>query len=294
MDDHNDNQLLMTSASETTPRDVSTRRRSLERGVEFRFNSISMKIKDRTILNDVSGSAFPGQMVAIMGPSGSGKTSLLNILAGRANAASSDGYVTLNGDVINKTLRRRISYVTQEDIFFPNLTVEQTLKFAAELRLKESFDVKMQIVDDIINALDLRKCATTIIGGNLIRGISGGEKKRVSIANELLTDPSVLLLDEPTSGLDSNTAFDLICSLKKYVSQFHKTLILTIHQPSAQVFFKFDTLILLQEGHIAYYGSPNDVIDDFAEMGFVNESRHYNPADFICKYRSEKRAILII
>uniref|UniRef100_H2Z6N0 ABC transporter domain-containing protein n=1 Tax=Ciona savignyi TaxID=51511 RepID=H2Z6N0_CIOSA len=212
---------------------------------------------------------------------GSGKTTLLNVLGGRIKCSRCQA--TIGNQPLTKRTRRNISYVLQQDIFFPNLTLLQTLSFAADLRLPEHLSQKdkREIVDGLIEQLDMKKCTKTIIGDNMSRGLSGGEKKRANIANELLTDPAVLLLDEPTSGLDSSTAFALTLSLKKYAVQSGKTVMMTIHQPNAQMFFQFDTVLLLSGGRVAYYGAPNDVIKDFAEMGYACDTTHYNPADFI-------------
>nr|XP_018668221.1 ABC transporter G family member 14-like isoform X2 [Ciona intestinalis] len=255
--------------------------RQTQPGLELRFRNLQFKIKDKQILYDVSGTGHPGKVLAIMGPSGSGKTTLLNVLGGRIKCSRCQA--TIGGQPLTKRTRRNISYVLQQDIFFPNLTLQQTLMFAAQLRLPESLTThdKKEIVEGLIDQLDMRKCTKTIIGDNMNRGLSGGEKKRANIANELLTDPAVLLLDEPTSGLDSSTAFALTLSLKKYAVQSGKTVMMTIHQPSAQMFFQFDTVLLLSGGKVAYYGAPNDVLKDFSDMGYACDTTHYNPADFI-------------
>ncbi|CAK8691387.1 unnamed protein product [Clavelina lepadiformis] len=250
-------------------------------GLELRFEHLSFSVKGKQILEDISGTAHPGKVMAVMGPSGSGKTTLLNVLGGRVQCARCQA--TIGGLPLTKKTRRKISYVLQQDIFFPNLTLQQTLEFAAELRLPESMPTacKKEIVAQLIEQLDMEKCTKTIIGDNMNRGLSGGEKKRANIANELLTDPAVLLLDEPTSGLDSSTAYALTISLKKYAVQSGKTVMMTIHQPSVQMFYQFDTILLLSAGRIAYYGTPSDVVSHFAEMGHSCDTSHYNPADFI-------------
>ena len=171
---------------------------------------------------------------------------------------------------------------------------------------------KLKQVEDTMQLLNLSKCGNTIIGDNRVRGVSGGERKRVNIASELLTDPSVILLDEPTSGLgkqsddfrlltigllnkvihfndlflfilDSSMALELTKILKEFAVKQRKTIIMVIHQPSSQVFESFDKLLLMADGQMIYFGERADVVDYFADQGFKCHA-NFNPADYIRKY----------
>ncbi|XP_076471095.1 uncharacterized protein LOC143301001 isoform X2 [Babylonia areolata] len=249
-------------------------------GTEITFEGITVARKERKILQDIWGVASPGEVLAVMGPSGAGKTTLLNALAGRESLEA--GTVTYNGDLLTKATKRKLSYVLQEDVFFPNLTLRETLSFVAMLRLPDTLSrkEKMDKMNKVIDELDIRKCLDTIMGDAWERGLSGGEKKRASIACELITDPAIVFMDEPTSGLDYSTAASLIRTLRTIAESQTKTVVIAIHQPSSQMFFTFNNLLLLCEGQLAYFGPCKNVIDFFADVGFIMDT-HYNPADFI-------------
>ncbi|CAG8547514.1 37059_t:CDS:10 [Gigaspora margarita] len=224
----------------------------------------------QTIIQDIHGFARPGEILAILGPSGCGKTTLLNALSGRLSTKDVEGTIKMNGYQSTKDLKRFIAYCTQEDIFFPHLT--------SRLRLPREVPIsaKLEQVENVIQALNLSKCSNTKIGDIKVRGISGGEKKRVSIANELLTDPSVILLDEPTSGL----ALELVQTLKEFAVKQKKTIIMVIHQPSSQVFELFDRLLVMADGHVVYFGDGENIVDYLANEGFVCRP-NFNPADYM-------------
>lgn len=210
-------------------------------------------------------------------PSGSGKTTLLNCLSGR-NPYNS-GVVSVNGRPLGgpemKRLMAKIAYVKQADIFFEHLTVRDQLGYTAMLRLPQVLtkQKKMEEVDRIIRLLRLTK-----VSNSEIRMLSGGEKKRLNIGTELLTNPDVLLLDEPTSGLDSTSAVALIKMLRVLARTAHKTIITSIHQPSSALFASFDRLIMLAEGHVVYFGRPLESLNYLKEQA-LDCPNGYNAAD---------------
>ncbi|GAB4834887.1 ABC transporter G member 14 [Ancistrocladus abbreviatus] len=237
--------------------------------------------KEKIILNGLSGRVSPGEILAMLGPSGSGKTTLLTALGGRLTGKHLSGKVLYNGLPFSGTIKRRIGFVEQDDILHPHLTVAETLMFTALLRLPSelSYEVKAQQVERVITELGLTQCQNSMIGGPLFRGISGGEKKRVSIGQEMLINPSLLLLDEPTSGLDSTTALRIMTTIKR-LANGGRTMVTTIHQPSSRVYHMFDKLILLSEGCPIYYGPASTALGYFSSIGF-STSLTVNPADLL-------------
>mmetsp|Transcript_5239 Transcript_5239/g.7961 ORF Transcript_5239/g.7961 Transcript_5239/m.7961 type:complete len:705 (+) Transcript_5239:2-2116(+) len=234
-------------------------------------------VERRTIINSVSGCAAPGELLALMGPSGSGKTSLLNMLSGRSSYDS--GVLAINGSEVTpnsvKKLMSKIAYVKQADVFFNHLTVKDQLTYTALLRLPRSFPTlrKHQEVDRIVNLLRLNKVADSPI-----MLLSGGEKKRVNIGTELLTDPVVLMLDEPSSGLDSTSAVSLLNMLHELAQTQGKTIITSIHQPSSAVFRSFDRLLMLADGNVVYFGTPQKSLPYLRDKGLACPDG-YNAAD---------------
>lgn len=252
------------------------------------------KIKKQTtkhMLRDIDGVIHPGQLLAIMGGSGSGKTTLLNVLAGRVKHGTSmgfgskvkiDGRIIFEGYELNpKEAKQVVGYVLQHDHLLPHLTVRETLQYAGYLRLPSSIPHKKKklIVEEVIRELGLKECANRRVGGDGSHGISGGQRRRVSIGIQMLTNPSVLFLDEPTSGLDSFTATSLIETLHAITRQ-GKTVICTIHQPQSYVFKLFDSVMLLSKGREIYFGPTTGMLPYFEGLGLKCPSL-MNPADFV-------------
>ncbi|XP_076358028.1 uncharacterized protein LOC143250836 isoform X1 [Tachypleus tridentatus] len=250
------------------------------RPVELVFRDVCVSLGEKEILNNVSGRVRPGELLSVIGPRGSGKTTLLSALSGTLKINS--GLVTVNGEPLRDEMRRNICYVLKEDVFFTNLTVRQVLKFSALLHLPDAMTCheKMAQVEHIIDVLELRQCLNTRIGDEMKRGLSGCEKKRTSIACELLRNPSTMLLDEPTSGVDSGAALSLMSILKNYARKEHKTFVVTFYQPSSQIFHMFDRLLLLTDGQVAFFGPTRGIFEFFCHVG-LHMNPHYNPADFI-------------
>jgi ABC-type multidrug transport system ATPase subunit len=212
---------------------------------------------------------------------------LLNILAGRASTGgrikvSTD--VRLNNVAVDPTnihVRKQIAFVAQDDSLQITATPREAIRFSAKLRLsRDTTDDELdKLTTRMIHELGLVSCADTLVGGPLLKGISGGERKRTSVGVELVVRPALVFLDEPTSGLDSFSAVQL-CQVLKNVANAGASVLFTIHQPSSEIFNSFDHLILLSKGQVMYQGSVEGVPAYFADRGRPNPP-NYNPADWI-------------
>ncbi|OMP07525.1 ABC transporter-like protein [Corchorus olitorius] len=234
----------------------------------------------KILLDDISGEAREGEIMAILGASGSGKSTLLDALANRIDKNSLKGSVTLNGEALESGFLKVISaYVMQDDLLFPMLTVEETLMFSADFRLPRSLskEKKKARVQALIDQLGLRNAAKTIIGDEGHRGVSGGERRRVSIGIDIIHDPILLFLDEPTSGLDSTSAYKVVKVLQR-IAQSGSIVIMSIHQPSSRILDLLDHLILLSHGQIVYNGSPTNLPCFFDGFGHPFPEKG-NPAE---------------
>ncbi|KAM3377525.1 ABC transporter G family member 1 [Capsicum galapagoense] len=242
----------------------------------------SLKNGNKAILKGLTGYARPGELLAIMGPSGCGKSTLLDTIAGRLGLSTrQSGDILINGR--KQTLAYGTSaYVTQEDTLMATLTVKEAVYYSAELQLPNSMpkSEKKQIADMTMKEMGLQDAMETRIGGWSGKGISGGQKRRVSICLEILTRPKLLFLDEPTSGLDSAASYHV---MKTVASQCHgRTIIASIHQPSAEVFSLFHSLCLLSAGRTVYFGPASAAIEFFALSGYPCPTLQ-NPSDHFLK-----------
>ncbi|KKK16560.1 ABC transporter [Aspergillus rambellii] len=257
----------------------------------FSWNDLTVTVKDRrtkqprNLIEGINGTVQQGELVALMGPSGCGKTTLLNVLARRAasSGAKTSGCCYINGgEIDNAKFGRITSYVEQEDALIGSLTVQETLKFAADLSLP-SFVTKSQRTERIKTLLDafgIQNQASTLVGTPIRKGISGGQKRRVSVASQLITCPKILFLDEPTSGLDSTASYEVISYVKKLAQANKLIIIASIHQPSTATFQLFDKLLLLSGGETCYFGAVKTAPEYFDRIGYPIPSQT-NPAEYM-------------
>ncbi|XP_066574197.1 broad substrate specificity ATP-binding cassette transporter ABCG2 [Amia ocellicauda] len=237
------------------------------------------KTSTKEILNDLNGIMRPG-LNAILGATGSGKSSFLDVLAARKDPSGLSGEVLIDGAPQPPNFKCISGYVVQDDVVMGTLTVRENFQFSAALRLPSSVSEKekQHKVNQVIKELGLTKVADSRVGNQMIRGISGGERKRTNIGMELIIDPPVLFLDEPTTGLDASTANSVLLLLKR-MSSHGRNIILSIHQPRYSIYRLFDSLTLLVSGKLVYHGPAQSALDYFANIGYVCEP-HNNPADF--------------
>ncbi|ANZ76983.1 BA75_04310T0 [Komagataella pastoris] len=247
--------------------------------------------KSKRLLTEVNAKFVPGRLNAIMGPSGSGKSTLLNYIAGRLSKESNfytTGEVIVNDIAMksmDKPLKKLCSYVLQNDsALIPTLTVRETVHFQAQLRLPKEKKIDGgidRIIDDLLLKFGLLDCQNIPIGDDYTKGISGGERKRVSIVVQLLDDSKILLLDEPTSGLDSFTSSSILSTLEEYAIEQNKLIIMTIHQPKKEIFEKFGNVVLLARGgYVVYNDSAAKIADYFSNLGY-DVPPMTNVADFV-------------
>ncbi|KAF9175605.1 hypothetical protein BGX20_003274 [Mortierella sp. AD010] len=249
------------------------------------------KNSDKSLLRNVNFRVDPGQ-----GGSGSGKTTLLNVITGNMT----NRHATISGDILfngeaSKTYRKNglIGYLQQEDYLLPFITVRETLRFAADLRLPTlAKQEKEDLIELLLLELGLKNCADTRVGDahgcevgqGGTRGISGGERRRVSAAIQLLTRPKLLVCDEVTSGLDAFAALELVKTLNTYARSSHSTVLLSIHQPRSEIFHLLSMtggqLVLLSHGNVVYSGPMDGLLSWFVSVGLGQCPEHMNPLDF--------------
>ncbi|XP_028172051.1 dnaJ homolog subfamily C member 10-like [Ostrinia furnacalis] len=260
--------------------------------VDIEFTNLTMKVseglrsKKKTILKGVSGLFRSGELTAIMGPSGAGKSSLMNALTG----FSTNGVTGTirGGDSICeldkrerslsslKAYRKKSCYILQDDRLNPLFTVAELMRFAADMKLGNTLneELKTSVINDVLETLGLQGTENTRCSK-----LSGGQRKRLSIAVELIDNPPVVFLDEPTTGLDSSTSMQCI-ELLKNLARDGRTIVCTIHQPTASVYSMFDQVYILADGLCIYHGSSSNTVPYLASVG-LQCPKYHNPADYI-------------
>ncbi|KAK9065935.1 hypothetical protein SSX86_015337 [Deinandra increscens subsp. villosa] len=275
-----------------------------------------------SILKDISGSIKPGRMTLLLGPPGSGKSTLLLALAGKLDTSvKKSGKITYNGHELNEfCVQRTSAYISQTDSHIAELTVRETLDFGArcegegfagnlmreltrlekenKIRPSPEIDAFMKAssvagkrhsisTDYVLKVLGLDVCSDTVVGNDMLRGISGGQRKRVTTGEMVVGPRKTLFMDEISTGLDSSTTYQIVKCLKNFVHQMDATVLMALLQPAPETFDLFDDLILLSEGHMVYEGPREEVLNFFGSLGFQKPIRK-GTADFLQEVTSRK------
>lgn len=241
----------------------------------FNFTFVAPK----QILKEISGEFRACELTAIVGPSGSGKSTLLNILTG-FTTQNVRGSIRVNGEKRNEEkFRKRSTFIMQEENLYGLLTLRETMIFAVRLKMGMAGNKDEKIMT-ILETLGLEMKVDSFV-----KNLSGGQQKRLAIAMELVNDPSILFLDEPTTGLDSSSTTQCIKLLKK-LAQGGRTIICTIHQPSALIFEMFDHLYALVDGSCIYQGTSRNLVPFLVESDLICPES-YNPADYLLEIATD-------
>ncbi|KAJ9181423.1 hypothetical protein P3X46_009555 [Hevea brasiliensis] len=241
------------------------------------------------LLQDVSGSFRPGILTALVGMSGAGKTTLMDVLAGRKTSGYIEGSISIGGYPKNQETFARVSgYCEQNDIHSPNVTVYESLLYSAWLRLSNDVDAKTRkmFVEEVMELVELNPIRDALVGLPGVNGLSTEQRKRLTIAVELVANPSIIFMDEPTSGLDARAAAIVIRTVRNTVDT-GRTVVCTIHQPSIDIFEAFDELVLMKRGGQIIYAGPlghysNKLIEYFEAIPGVPKIKDgYNPATWM-------------
>ncbi|KAJ8559144.1 hypothetical protein ON010_g8301 [Phytophthora cinnamomi] len=271
------------------------------------------------ILRDVTGSFHPGTITLVLGQSGSGKSALMKLLSGRFPVNKE---ITLEGDIgydgvprekLLKRLPQFVGYVTQTDTHLPTLTVRETFEFAHEccgaelseylegqlvhgslqengVAVEAARNVFQHFPDIILRALGLQACQNTIVGNTMYRGISGGEKRRATTGEMEFGLKYVSLMDEISTGLDSAASFDIVAAQRSIAKTLNRTVVISLLQPSPEIFALFDDVLLMNEGRILYHGPTSSAKDYFASLGLICPPGK-DIADFLCELATPDQGV---
>ncbi|XP_071647246.1 ATP-binding cassette sub-family G member 1 isoform X3 [Temnothorax longispinosus] len=254
--------------------------------VDIEFNDVTFSVpssrkESKMLLRGLSGQFKSGELTAILGPSGAGKSTLLNVLAGY-KCTDIGGSISINGQLRDMHEFKKMScYIMQNDLIQPNLTVYEAMSFAADLKLgkRKSKSQKCAAIEEILSTLRLTGTRNTITDR-----LSGGERKRLSIALELVNNPPVIFLDEPTTGLDEIASAQCVDVLQR-LARFGRTVVCSVHTPSASTFQKFDHVYVMTDGQCVYRDTASNLVPFLRNVGLECPT-HYNPADFIIEIAS--------
>ncbi|XVF07652.1 hypothetical protein REPUB_Repub06bG0158000 [Reevesia pubescens] len=246
------------------------------------------------LLRDVSGAFRPGILTALVGVTGAGKTTLMDVLAGRKTGGYIEGNISISGYTKNQATFARVSgYCEQNDIHSPNVTVYESLMFSAWLRLSSDIDnnTRKMFIDEVMELIELKPLRDALVGLPGVDGLSIEQRKRLTIAVELIANPSIIFMDEPTSGLDARAAAIVMRTVRNTVDT-GRTVVCTIHQPSIDIFEAFDDLMLMKRGGQVIYAGPlghhsHELVEYFEAIQGVPKIRDgYNPATWMLEVSS--------
>ena len=258
----------------------------------FRNIGISSTHPAKQILSNVSGYVVKGGITAILGPSASGKSLLMRVLSGRVHDLKVTGDFHIEGSKVDyRNISNSISFVPQEDVLIGELTPRETLYNSAAMKRAKSTIELHEDVSHLLEVLGLTEIADNTIGTSFVRGISGGQKKRVDIGTELVASPKLLFLDEPTSGLDSSIAFDVLKSIYDIAkaSDGELSIMLSIHQPNSRLLELIDHIIVLGDGSMNFFGTVAESVAHLRSIGFPPPD-DYTPTDYFLQVSDRKFA----
>lgn len=251
----------------------------MDKSNAFSWENVNVEVDGKKILNEVNGVVASGELMALMGPSGSGKTTLLNFLAQRTNfkgAKISGSIKSGQCDISPSNVKLFSRYVEQDDALIGSLTVKETVDYSRKFT---GLDDSGRIIE-ILHLLGLQEQADVRVGTPLQNGISGGQKRRLSVACQIVGQPSLLFLDEPTSGLDSTSSHQVVKAIRDSAKALNMMVIMSIHQPSTATFKMFDKVLFLSKGQMVFNAEVNRLEQYFSDSEYPIPA-YFNPAEYV-------------